>query len=616
MKKITRGNPFPMGASVLEDGLVQFVIGAEQGKEYSLVLYDKKANTSEEIFLGEEFRIGNLYSVLISGIKKERISYNFKIQGREITDPYAKVVHGNEQWGAKEKQNLLAGVCLPEYDWEKDKFPGLGIEESIIYQLHVRGFTRHSSSGVKKKGTFEGIVEKISYLKDLGVTSLELLPAYEFSEVEKKGTAPVSMEEITKEQSYTQKGEDIKLNYWGYKEAFYFAPKASYSGGKVPSHSFKTMVKELHRENMELIMQFFFPLTVSRAFILEVLKFWVEEYHVDGFRLMGVNIPVELIASMAEFANTKILYEVMDENQIYSYQQLPAYYNLASYNDSYLYSLRKFLKSDVGSLQQAFQNIMNGGGRVKRVVYFTNYNTFTLHDLVSYNRKHNEHNGEKGLDGNNDNVSWNCGVEGETKKRQVLKLRNRQMKNALTLLFLSKGTPVILAGDEFGNTQKGNNNPYCQDNGISWLNWKDSERNKEQIEFCKSLILLRKGYRIFEIEKKKNSQSTKERLPAISFHGKDAWKLDWSAANEESGGILFTLSEDFLYVGINMHWEEAVLALPSLPLEGNWKIRISTQGEEIKDINKKEKTITVAPRSIMILEAKRKEHNGKGITAF
>lgn len=617
MRRITRGTAFPMGASIIGNNKVQFVISGSKGKEYGLVLYDNKTGNREEILLKDEYRIGNLYSIVLDEIKIENLSYNFLIDGVEKTDSYAKVIYGKEGWGKKSSGPIRAGICLKEYDWTGDYSPAHRMEDSIFYQLHVRGFTKHSSSGVKRKGTFEGIVEKIPYLTELGITALELLPAYEFCEMENHELSPFSKEEIKNKGIYKEKTDSVKINYWGYKEAFYFVPKFAYSSGKDASESFKNMVKELHKEGIEVIMQFFFPINISRAFIIQVLQFWLKEYHIDGFRLLGVNIPVELIASMNEFQNVKIMYENIKEQEVYDYQQIPYFHNLANYNDSYMYSLRKFLKSDVGSLQQAFFDMMDSGNKVKRINYLTNYNTFTLWDLVSYDRKHNEENKEGGTDGNDYNVSWNCGVEGNTRKKSVLELREQQRKNAITFLLLSKGTPVILSGDEFGNSQSGNNNPYCQDNLISWLNWKDLERNKEYFEFCKNLISLRKKEKFYLIDKNNIRNEEYRGFPVISFHGKEAWKLDWTAANEEAGGILYFKDNRYMYIGINMHWEETALALPNLSLEGKWKVEIITSKNKCeKQWKTGEKMITIPARSIIVLMAGGKEKNVKGISAF
>ena len=608
MRKITVGKSSPLGASVSLEGKVQFVIRGSEGKKYGIIIWDRKTGRKETIYFEKEHRIGNLLSLEIEGLIPERISYLFIEDEREVTDPYAKVIYGTERWGYSGENRICNGIYHGKYDWEDDQFPRTPLEESIIYQLHVRGFTKHSSSGVKKKGTFEGIIEKIPYLKELGITALELLPSYEFQENEGQRT-PVNFNEYIKVNSH-QFSE--KINYWGYKKGLYFVPKASFSGSRNPVFSFKDMVKKLHREGIEVIMQFYFPTFISRAFIIEVLKFWKREYHVDGFRLMGVDIPIELIASMEEFSNTKLLYESINENKIYSYQENPFYSNLASYNDSFMYALRKFLKSDVGSLQQAFYEFMDQGGKVKKIVYLTNYNTFTLQDLVSYNRKHNEKNGEQGLDGNNDNLSWNCGAEGNTKKKNVIELRKRQRKNALTFLLLAKGTPVILSGDEFANSQEGNNNPYCQDNNISWLNWKDLEKNKEQFEFCKKLIVVRKKEKLYSLTNTENRERKDQRFPQVSFHGKEAWKLDWSASNEEAGGILYCSNNRFIYMGINMFWKDMTLALPNLSLKDHWEIMLDTSGSSCeKEKKMEEKQILLPSRSIIILQAERKEEDDK-----
>lgn len=615
MRKITKGQSFPLGSSVTEDGKVQFVIKGSKGKKYGVVLYDRKTGQKEILSFEEEHRIGNLYSIKADGIKTERISYLFLEDEREIFDPYAKVVYGNEKWSSLGEETLYAGIYQNSYNWENDRSPMIPLEQSILYQLHVRGFTKHVSSGVKKKGTFEGIVEKIPYLKELGITALECLPVYEFCECEREKKSYSTMEEALKENFFSKKE---KLNYWGYKEGFYFAPKASYSATGKPQNSFKDMVKSLHREGMEVILQFFFPTYISRAFIIQVLMYWVKEYHVDGFRLMGVNIPAELIASMEEFQNIKILYETMNENEIYSHQETPMYSGLAVYNDSFMYALRRFLKSDVGSLQWAFHELMDPGGKVKKIVYLTNYNTFTLADLVSYNRKHNEENGEQGRDGNDNNVSWNCGAEGATRKKSVLELRKKQQKNGLLFLLLAKGTPVLLAGDEFANSQGGNNNPYCQDNNVSWLNWKDLERNKEQFFFCKQMIELRKKERFFLETKEERNGMEGKRFPRISFHGREAWKLEKGASNEEAGGILYSNEEGFLYIGINMFWKETELALPNLPLKEGWTVILDTCGkQEGEKIAEKTKQIRISSRSILILRSERKEDNdNKDFTTF
>ncbi len=619
MKKSKIGEAFPMGATVVGKRAVQFVTKINQKKETSLVLYEKSTGEKEEYKLSNEYRIGNMYSIIIEDIDPAKYTYNYQENGKEIIDPYAKVICGKEIWGDAENKSISAGIRIENFKWEDDRTLMHPYESSVIYQLHVRGFTKHVSSGVKKKGTFEGIVEKIPYLKDLGITAIELLPSYEFEECEKEPPKVLTMEYVKENfKAMPEEKPAIKINYWGFKEAYYFAPKAAYSAGKNPVNSFKNMVKELHKADIEVIMQFYFPQTIQRSYILEVIKYWVKEYHIDGVRLLGVNIPVSVIASQPELLNTKIMYENIPVHEIYDYQYVPAYKNLASYNEGYLYAVRRFLKGDVGSLQGAFNAMLNSQKQIGNTIYLTNYNTFTLKDLVSFDRKHNEDNGENGRDGNNNNLSWNCGVEGATKKKNIIALRVRQMRNAMILLMLSKGTPVILAGDEFGNSQAGNNNPYCQDNAISWLNWKELMKNQEHFQFTKNMIAFMKENTWLKKTKDQAARRTGVEYPYMSFHGTDAWKLEWSAANEEAGGILYYADYSYLYIGFNMHWQENTLALPNIPGNHKWELLLDTSLEqEEKGIGEDDKTISMPPRTIKIIAAKgSKEDFNESLSAF
>lgn len=609
MRHYSVGKAFPMGATPMGSNAVQFVSKNTGRKDAGLVLYEKKTGRKETILFRQEHRIGNVYSLLIEGINPDKYTYNFLEDGREQLDPYAKIIFGNEAWG-KEGALLTAGIGLGEFSWEGDQPLHQSFEESIVYQLHVRGFTRHPSSQVKNKGTFEGIEEKIPYLKELGVTALELLPAYEFQEQEKQ--PPMESEVMSMEymkENYCVNRQDRegtkKLNYWGFKEGSYFAPKASYAAGKQPDISFKQLVKKLHQAEIEVIMQFYFLPTVNYVFLLEVLRFWRLEYHVDGFRLLGVGIPIELLAVDPVLCNSKLLYEHFDGRKAYGETYCPVYRNVAVYNDEYMYAIRHFLKGDVGALGKAFEAMLFESRLMGKVSYLTNYNSFTLMDMVSYDRKHNEENGEGGRDGNNYNVSWNCGVEGPSRKKSIAALRKKQMKNALTLLMCSKGTPVLLAGDEFGNSQGGNNNPYCQDNSISWLNWKDLTRNKEQFCFTKDIIRLRKEFPLLRKRVEEKNKKGKVEYPYLSYHGEEAWKLNWDDSNEEAGGILFYSEQTYLYLCINMYWQERTLALPNLPGKGEWILLVDTSGEEVPGpIAGRSKSVMLRPRSIKLITAK------------
>jgi glycogen operon protein len=462
-------------------------------------------------------------------------------------------------------------------------------------------------------------VEKLPYLKELGITALELLPVYEFLEREQKQQTALTMEEMKENYKTDPAGEPGRINYWGYKDAYYFAPKASYSAGKHSDISFKEMVKALHKSGIEVILQFYFSPQVSQAFIAKVCRYWVQEYHIDGIRLLGVGVPLSLIGDDPLLWNTKIMYEHVEDRAIQ-----PQYKHMASYNDGYMYAMRHFLKGDVGSLHQAFDAFLASSDQTGNVVYLTNYNTFTLNDLVSYGRKHNEANGENGRDGCDDNVSWNCGMEGPARKKQITLLREKQMKNALAMLILSKGTPVIMAGDEFANSQNGNNNPYCQDNAVSWLNWKDLTRNQEQFQYTCKLIHLVKE---FPILKQTSGRKNGELYPSLSFHGREAWKLAWDQSNEEAGGILYYGAESCIYLCFNMNWEETALAIPNLPGEITWELLLDTAcpdrkcpdaaGETKTEWTKEDKAVAMAPRSIKIIAVKGSmKFDHEGVSAF
>ena len=622
MRHFCVGNMLPMGATCTGDKAVQFVCQNTGRKNAGLVLYEKKTGKREEIPFTEAFQIGNVYSLVIEGINPENYTYNFMENGREEVDPYARLIAGNEKWGRKDVK-LSGRIGLSDFQWEGDEPLRRSFSDCIFYQLHVRGFTRHASSGVKHKGTFEGIREKISYLKELGVNTLELLPAYEFSEQEPGQEAlreqrPVTMEYVR--ENYHQKpAGDVrqKLNYWGFKPGAYFAPKASYAAENKPDVSFKEMVKQLHQEGMELIMQFYFESAISPIYLLEILRYWVSEYHVDGFRLLGARLPIEILAADPVLCNTKLLYESFEESRVYENRYFPVYRNIATYNDGYLYALRHFLKGDVGSLSEAFEAMLYEGKKTGNMVYVTNYNSFTLKDMVSYDRKHNEGNGEEGRDGNNYNISWNCGAEGASKRKGIVALREKQMKNAITLLLFSKGTPVLLAGDEFGNSQGGNNNPYCQDNVVSWLNWKDLEKNRSFFQFVKEAIGLRKRFPLLLKQTDTGTKRTGVEYPYLSYHGKEAWKLIWNEGNEEAGGILFYSEQIYLYLCVNMHWQETVLALPNLPGKQPWELLLDTSGEEEKGKLPEDKVVAMRPRSVKLITARGKKSDfEEGLSAF
>lgn len=599
----TIGKTYPGGVTICDDGSINVAVSME-GDNCGIIF--NNGNRELKVAFESAYRIGKLYCVNIKGVDFTQYNqYCLYDNDRVFVDSYAKCVSGNEHYG-KVPDSLFGVISDSCFEWENDKTLCTPYHKSIIYQLHVRGFTRHNSSNVASKGTFEGLIEKIPYLKDLGITAIELMPCYEFLEMERK---LVQNSKLPK--SYQE--EEPVLNYWGYKQAYYFAPKSSYSSVNNPVYSFKNLVKEMHKNGIEVIMQFYFPDEISKVYIAEVLRFWVCEYHVDGFRLKGNRIPADMIAADPIFADTKLIYYGFPVGEIYG-NSLPEYKNLAICNDDYMYDMRKFLKSDERMLGSVLHHMKVNPKDHGIVHYFTESSGFTLCDLVSFDRKHNEDNGENNLDGNPYNASWNCGTEGNTKKKAVLELRLKQMKNAVLLHLFSQSTPLILAGDEFANSQKGNNNAYCQDNIISWLNWNDIEKNKEFYAFYKDAIAFRKEHTMLCMSREYTMLDEKGYgYPDLSYHSEEPWKCSYDDLTRHFAMMYYgNYSEDlseadtFIYLAVNMHWIPHDFALPKLPKKLKWHLVYDTDSKKCRseEILKEQNELTVHERSIRVLIAK------------
>lgn len=586
--------PYPLGAYVEADGSIRFSF-VSRDENCGIVLYDKESGKRlKKIPFSRQDRVGNVYCKYLSGIEPSKITYHFFEGDNLIPDENAKVFVGKHRYGRERSvRDLKAGFVCGEFDWGKDDFLGIPYEKSVFYCMHVRGFTRHPSSGAAHKGTFLGIIEKIDYLKKTGITTLELQPAYEFNEMpdnaERRknfsGGGAVSDEDL--DRFYPK-----KLNYWGYKRGYYYAPKSSYAAGEDASAEFKNMVKALHAAGIEVIMQFYFPDRLSLREITDILQYWVIHYHVDGFHLMGGEIPVTELAKDPVLADTKMLYYGFDLDKIYGNTDV-SNRTLGEYNDRYLYDLRKFLKGDEGMLEKAVSHLVYNPAKCGVINYFTNYYGFTLMDLVSYERKHNEANGEDNRDGDNNNCSWNCGEEGTSRRKKVRELRKKQIKNAYAMLLFGQGTPLIFMGDEFGNSQSGNNNPYCQDNEVAWLDWNRLKKNQELYDCFTSFLKIRKEHPILHASQ---ALSMVDMLscgyPALSYHGQNAWRAQMDSYYRNVG-ILFCgkyaknergKEDSFLYLALNMYWEERRLALPNLPKGLEWRCLADTSaGDCIKD---------------------------------
>ncbi len=616
---IKTGTPFPLGITQIGEGY-NFVAELKQNMkcDYYLCFFEHDKDTPAiMIALKDHIVVGDLYAVFISGIAAENYDYAYKAGDEYIRDAYSKTVCNMTKWGIPRngqlKDNKLS-ILKSEFEWDNDTFPRLAFENIIIYSFHVRGLTKHASSGVKDKGTFSGVIEKISYFKELGINQILLLPAYDFNEIEYKNS---SLTERYRNHITDEKEEECKLNYWGFSEGFYFIPKVAFCVGNSPSDEFKNMVKQLHHEGIEVIMQFFFPDSINRNLIIDCIIYWVLEYHIDGVHIMGENLPIEMLATHPVLAETKIYYHYFDADKIFKKNIVKKYKNLAIYNKEFMYDIRRFLKNDEGMLQAFLYRTRRIPATTGIINYVTEYEGFTLNDLVSYDFKHNETNGEENRDGINSNCSWNCGIEGPTKKNAILNLRKKQMKNALIILFLSQGTPMLLAGDEVANTQFGNNNPYCQDNEMAWVKWKINKYNEEIRLFVKDLIAFRKEHPILHNQSELRVMDYIScGYPDLSYHGDAAWYPKFDDHIRHIGIMLCgkyarinrKKEDDFFYIAYNMHWNIHEFGLPKLPKDMKWYIKINSSDGEKSFMPDGEETIlsnqeklSVSERTIIVL---------------
>lgn len=614
-------NPYPLGARPEAEGISFSFVSDEA--DCGILLYDSRTGRQlQRIPFSEEDRRGNIYCKTVADLRPEAVTYRF-YKGQEIVpDEHGRIFPGKYVYGKKEGKNgKRAGFLAGNYDWAGDRCPEIPYSEAVCYCLHVRGFTKHVSSGVANRGTFAGIEEKIPYLKEIGVTTLELQPAYEFAEAEDETDRKLPAYCVP--ETAQPEGEK-RINYWGYKLGFYYAPKAAYAASGNASEEFKSLVKALHKNNMELVMQFYFPESADRSEIPGILHFWALEYHVDGFHLMGENLPVDMLASDHLLADKKIMYYGFGQETVYNKITKVRFPHLAEYNDGYLYDMRRLLKGDESMLGSALSHMRYLPDKAGRIHYLTNYFGFTLADLVSYDYKHNEANGEENRDGNSCNLSWNCGEEGATRSRRVRRLRMRQIKNAICMLLLTQSTPLIFMGDEFGNTQKGNNNPWCQDNGICWLDWGLEKKNREILEFWKQVVAFRKKHPILHQEHRLCLMDHIScGYPDLSYHGESAWRPCLDGYNRHVGIMLCGnyaktkdgKNDDFIYIAMNMHWESHRLALPKLPKGMCWRMAFATAGTE--DVpepageDNPDSSVTVEPRSIAVLVSAARSGNKK-----
>lgn len=619
--KISSFKPYEPGVFLIRNG-IRFAAEFSGSNECGIILYDINGRKTKIPF-SEEGRCGNLYGIQIEGESVLTCRYQY-YDGKDILpDAYAQAVSGLEKWGGgrKGKRSVYGSFESGGFDWEGDAPLDIPYEDTILYGLNVRAFTMHKSSGVIHRGTFEGITEKIPYLKSLGITAVLLMPCYEYEECMTiaGGIGQVSID------SLQEKAADIsKLDCWGFRKGFYFTPKASYSAGSSPVNSFKSMVKELHKSGIEVMMHFYFPPDMKQIDVIRILKHWILEYHIDGARLSGFHIPFRMLMQEGFLNNTKIWCDNLPEEEVTDCCKDQK--NFSSDNGNFKNDIRRFLKGDEGLVNAVLTYQRHNPNSHGVINYLADYDGFSLYDCVCYERKHNEANGEENRDGAERNYTWNCGVEGETRKKSIRQLRLKQLKNALTFLFLSQGTPFLFSGDEFANSRHGNNNCYCQDNAVGWVEWNRNDFAEEILSYTRFLIGLRRSYRILHMKQELRVMDTAAcGYPDISYHGVEAWRPDLGYASRIFGIMLcgkYAGEEPYFYIACNMHWESHSLALPKLPADHVWVKISDTSGSSEEcgtDANirpaETETIIEVRERSISIYRSmpvpqKRKHKRG------
>lgn len=669
------------GACVASNG-VSFTINSHGATRCTLLLFKPQApKPYARIPFPDSYRIGDTYSMLVFDIKPDEFEYAFSFDGpyepakgllfneeNVLLDPYSRAVTGQRKWGEKPEGGkdfeYRARVVKSNFDWGNIKQLEQPFDDLVIYETHVRGYTKDKSSGVSAPGTFAGLKDKIPYLKDLGINAVELMPIFEFDEME-------SARVVDGVQLY---------NYWGYNTVSFFAPNTSYAFNEEHNHEgdeLKSLIKALKENGIEVILDVVFNHTaegnemgpcfsfkgidnnvyymltpdahyynfsgcgnvmncnhpVVRSFIIDCLRHWAIEYRVDGFRfdlasILGrdqngapmANPPIlESLAFDPVLGKMKLIAEAWDAGGLYQVGSFPSWNRWAEWNGRYRDDMRSFLKGDDGMAGNAITRITGSRdlyspesrGHKASVNFMTCHDGFTLYDLYSYNEKHNEKNGWNNTDGDNNGHSWNCGAEGETDDPNVNGLRRRLIKNAFAALLCSRGPAMFFAGDEFCNTQFGNNNAYCQDNIISWLDWSRLEEFKEIHDFVRHMIQFRKEHPIL----RKMTKPSSCQFPEISVHNGTPFNAStdyktkligimYAGRNEED------TEDDIVFYCMNAYWEPLVMQLPVLPNGKHWHVDTNTNAEyfdgedftaktELLGVN----TIRVPARTTIILVA-------------
>lgn len=611
------GNTTYPGVKKTKEGY-EFTLELSRGKEAALLLYQKKNREIQtiEIPFPEESRRGNLVSLLIKGLSKGEICYNYRIDGEIYQDTCARALKNVPPFGVSmeigEEPKMCGVIQKKDFSWTDRDFVPKPFSESVLYKLQVRSFTMHRSSGVRKKGTFQGIEQKIPYFQELGVTGILLMPAYEYQEIVKSKTRQGKYPQAEEER----REEKTKINVWGYTgEAFYYVPKAGFSGTQNPVQEFCHMVNALHEAGLECLMEFYFDHTMEPAKMLDIVRYWKLKYHVDGFRIIG-NVCQELFLKDPLLAETKLLFGFLDGERIYGNKE-PDYKNGAEYNEGFYYGMRHMLKGDENTAEEFLFRSRRSPRQYGVINYMADQDGMTMMDMVSYEERHNEENGENNQDGKEYNCTWNCGAEGPTRRKEITRLRLQQLKNAFGLLLFSQGTPMIFQGDEWGQTQKGNNNAWCQDNELTWINWNQRKTREELFTFVKQAIAFRKKEKILHLEQElKGTDYRALGYPDVSCHTSQAWFVSKDPGLRHLGMMYCKdycdRPGEFLFFAWNFHWMSHEIALPGAPEEICWTVKARTdeenQGGFLEEgVLVQEKSIQVPPRTLIILTGKQDE---------
>lgn len=572
--KISVGDFREFGARVVDGNIIITYSASAKAKNISIIIYDGATNKKiSTIRLTEEYAIGRVYSICIEGLNAKDIYYLIEEDGRRLLDPYSTLVKKRDKWAdvdgrKKQKFKVGSGVAQINKPW-KDYPVSIKPMDMVIYKLHMRGFTAGFSMAESKVGNYKGVLGKLSYLKSLGVNTIEVMPLYDFEELF-----------IEERQVINAKGELHntveyldKVNYWGYGKAAYFAPKASYfRGAENACAGLRDFVGTIHKNGMELIMEFSFDENVSEDYIVNCLCYYVRYYHIDGFHIMGCNVPIKRIANEPFLASTKIFCEYIPEDILTSECGKK---HLFIYNDSFMNVTRQIQNHMNGSMVQYANHMRRQNKAYGFVNYMSSVCGFSLMDSYSYGEKHNLDNGEDNRDGTNSNFSFNYGVEGATKNKAINEKRFLEMRNAFACVMLSQSIPLIVAGDEVAASHEGNNNPYCQDNKIGYTVFSKSKQKNTLKQFVSELAEFRRKHACIRPENAFSMNDTLHKgFPDMSFHGSEPWTM-FIGEEQKSLGVLYSgmyaAEKEDVYVCYNFHYDSVEMALPHLEPGKRWR---------------------------------------------